>query len=541
MNRTNTRVIRTISIVIAGLFLLASCAVSQDSESRGNEPIVVGAVNCCAVLDPANTYTYNDWIYLQQIFPSILNVNPATSAIEPEIAEFADFTSPTTFEIRVRSGLEFSNGNELSASDVAHSLNRIKRIESPSGPGSLLQHVNSITLVSPTTLTLELALPNDSTIRKVLSSMAGLVVDEEVFPIDRALENEEVVSGNSFGGPYVLEAFEAGALLSLKPNSSYQGVWGGPKNEGVVVRGYQDVNNLIADYSSGKLDLFLIHRSSLVTQAIELGDREDTRIYEGATMESVSLFLSHRNLPFGIESANPNAEAAKRIRQAIAVLINKEELNDYAYFGTYKPLYAAVPSDIDFSVSDELRAQSKSSQSDRILAAKELLAGVAVELPIEFSMLTTSSRYGDLGLRIATSVQKQLEDSGLFKVSISDVEFQEILDRRREGTFESFLFMWGADFADADNYITLLASTNGRFNTGFSNTDVDELIAKQAQASSSDERANLLGEIQVRLNEHLPFVPLVSGGPTAVARESIRGVETLVNLESKLIFAHLSR
>lgn len=525
--------------VIAGM--MSGCAFTGSSEAV-SEPIIFGVTECCEVLDPANTYSNANWPYLQQIYPSLVNSLPGQDELVLDAAESIDFVNPTTLAIRVRDGLVFSNGNPLTASDVAFSLNRQINIQAPNGPSSLLHNVESASVTDDFSLELKLKVANDVTILKVLSSMAGLIVDEEVFSADRIMENQEIINGESFGGPYVIESFEEGSLLVLAPNPRFSGAWGKPKNSGVIIRAYQDMNNLVADFEAGRLDAFLSYRESLTPQVKKLLSNSNFVLSPGPTTESVSLYISHNSLPFGNGTSNPDSEKANLVRKALSVLIDRYEVNETAFFGSYLPMFSSVPHDLEFSIGAEFEAKNQQvSSNTRVELAEDYLREAGISAPIPLSIITSSSRWGDLGIRLATNLQKQLETGGLFEVRVLDLEWEEWRQRRRSGEFELGLHLWGADFADADNYLTPLAKTDARVKTGYSNPYVDQLIDLQLSSQDPNKRAQYLREIQVILDEELPFIPLLSGGPSVISRGDIEGVDVLVNREFKYLLGFLSR
>lgn len=528
--------------VVAISFFLAGCSpVASPDNNESSSQVVLGTIECCNVLDPANTYKSSEWMVMQQLYPSLISVQPDSNELALDIASRAEFISPTTFRIEVKPGLTFSNGNDLNASDAVFSLERQMIIQSPNGPTPLLKNIDSVTLVNNQTLDINLKSENDVTIKRVLSSVLGLVVDEEVFSKTEIMTNGEILAANSFAGPYVLDAFEEGALVSLRPNSSYEGLWGSPKNAGVVIRGYQDPMNMVADYNRGVLDGYLIHRASLQSSVITAAQDSGAKIIGSPTVDAISLVLNHATLPFGTSQSVRDSDKARAVRQALAVLVDREEINDFAFFGTHTPSPSVVPSDFDFSIGDELLGLLPETAESRRELAKEILLEKKIQTPIALTIMTSSGRFGDLGIRLSTILKEQFDRSGLFEIKILDVEWQERTDRRLAGNYELMVQMWSIDFGDADNLISAQATSASIFNNGYFNPEVDRLSSLQASTLEPEKRRQLLNELQVILNEDLPYIPLVSGGPTLVASPNLQGGELLIHRENKFMFVALSK
>ena len=354
------------------------------------------------------------------------------------------------------------------------------------------------------------------------------------------MENDEILAAQSYAGPYTLEAFESGSFLSLIPNPTYKGVWGAPKNSGVIVRSYQENSNLVSDFKNGTLDAAVAYHRTIAPGLVALASENYAVAYPSPTVQAISMFVNFVNFPYGRASDAPDVEKAAAIRKALSVLIDREQLSQEAYFDFYKPMYAAVPSDIQFSISNEIAESTILNDEEKISSARSLLEQAGVQYPIKLDILFSSSRWGEVSLRLTTLLRDQLEKGSLFSISLSDVEWGERQDRRKSGNFELLIQMWGADFADADNYLTPMVVTDSRINNGYSNPRVDALAIQQA-AATDEVRLALLGEMQQILNAELPLIPLISGGPIFFARPEIKNADIFVNREHKYLFSYLSR
>ena len=106
--------------------------------------------------------------------------------MEPDIAESAEFTAPTEYTVKLKPGLKFANGHDLTSSDVKFTFDRQVKINDENGPSSLLYNLDSTDAVDDTTVVFHLKSGNDQVFPQILSSPAGPIVDEEVFSADAA-------------------------------------------------------------------------------------------------------------------------------------------------------------------------------------------------------------------------------------------------------------------------------------------------------------------------------------------------------------------
>ena len=89
---------------------------------------------------------------MNQIYPFLFNSDYGTSEVTPDIAESGEFTSDTEYTVKLKEGLKFANGHDLTASDVKFSFDRQTAIADQNGPSSLLGNLASTEAVDDTTV-----------------------------------------------------------------------------------------------------------------------------------------------------------------------------------------------------------------------------------------------------------------------------------------------------------------------------------------------------------------------------------------------------
>ncbi len=103
---------------------------------------------------------------MNQVYPFLLNSQYGTSDVTPDIAESAEFTSPTEYTVKLKSGLKFANGHDLTSSDVKFSFERQLTIADPNGPSSLLGNLDSVETPDDTTVVFTLKNGDDQSGRR---------------------------------------------------------------------------------------------------------------------------------------------------------------------------------------------------------------------------------------------------------------------------------------------------------------------------------------------------------------------------------------
>jgi len=142
----------------------------------GIAALTIGTSDKITTLDPAGAYDNGSFTVMNQVYPFLMNTPPGSPDVEPDIAESADFTAPTDFTVKLKPGLKFANGHDLTSSDVKFSFDRIIKINDANGPASLLANLASTDAPDDTTVVFHLKVGNDQTFAQILSTNAGPIV-----------------------------------------------------------------------------------------------------------------------------------------------------------------------------------------------------------------------------------------------------------------------------------------------------------------------------------------------------------------------------
>ena len=193
----------------ASALLLAGCAGggggnSTDGGDASGEPLIVGTTDKVTTLDPAGSYDNGSLAVQTQVFPYLVNTDFNSNEVVPDLAETAEFTSPTEYTVTLPAGLKWANGNDLTSADVKFSFDRNIAIADPNGASSLLYNLDSVEAPDDTTVVFNMKAENDQIFPFILTSFPGAIVDDEVFAADALTPDQEIVDANAFGGPYAI-------------------------------------------------------------------------------------------------------------------------------------------------------------------------------------------------------------------------------------------------------------------------------------------------------------------------------------------------
>src|SRR3954470_24184602 len=337
------RVIATAGVAATALVLTACGGSKNDNSgsSSGGGTLTIGTSDKITTLDPAGAYDNGSFTVMNQVYPFLLNTTPGNPDVEPDIAESADFTAPTDFTVKLKPGLTFVNGHDLPSSVVKFSFDRILKINDENGPASLLANLAGVDAPDDTTVVFHLKVPNDQTFPQVLSTNVGPVVDEEVLSPTALTPDADIVAGKAFAGPYTITNYDQNNLVSYEANPDYQGSLGKPKTDKVNVKYYADASNLKLDIQEGNIDVAF--RSLSATDIADLRGKENVQVVDGPGGEIRYITFNFNTQPYGATTPDADPAKALAVRQAVADLIDRQEISDQVYKGTYTPLYSFVP------------------------------------------------------------------------------------------------------------------------------------------------------------------------------------------------------
>ena len=518
------------SAVSATALVLTACSTSTtggDGEGEGNSTVTVGTTDKVTVIDPAGSYDNGSFFVMQQVFPFLLSYTPGTAETEPDIAESADFTDPSTYEVKLKEGLTFANGNELTASDVKFSFERQMEIQDPNGPSSLLGTVESIETPDDLTVQFTLNRENDQTFPLVLAGPAGPIVDEDVFAADEITPDQEIVDGEAFAGPFTIDSYSFNELISYKANPDYQGPLGEAKSDTVQMRYFADANNMKLGLEQGDIDV--AWRSLSATDVEDLEGNDELTVHQGPGGEIRYIVFNFDTMPHGAESDDPDEDKALAIRQSMADSIDRETIAEQVYKGTYTPLYSYVPEGLP-GANESLKELygDGSGAADEDEASKRL-EEAGVETPVDISLQYNPDHYGPSSGDEYAMVKSQLEATGLFNVDLQSTEWVQYAKDRTEDLYPAYQLGWFPDYSDADNYmVPFFYDTDESpsfLANHFRDDDINTKLAEQGSITDEDERADAISDIQNDLAEQLPTLPFLQGSQIAVSGNDVTGVD----------------
>lgn len=541
--RKNTRGRLGLAVGALGVasLVLAGCATGGGDNGGGGDAsggdIIVGTTDKVTTLDPAGSYDNGSLAVQTQVFPYLVNTDYNSTEVVPDLAETAEFTSPTEYTVTLPKGLKWANGNDLTSSDVKFSFDRNLKIADPNGASSLLYNLDSVEAPDDTTVVFHLKTENDQVFPFILTSFPGAIVDDEVFSADKLTADDDIVKANAFGGPYAISSYDFNKTVEFTPNENYKGLIKAPANSSVILSYYAESSNLKLAVQKGDVDV--AYRSLSATDVEDLKGNDKVQVIDGPGGEIRYIVFNFNTQPYGATTAEADPAKALAVRQAVADLVDRDAISEQVYKGTYTPLYSYVPEGFA-GATDALKGLygdgNGGPDADK---AKATLEAAGVTTPVKLSLQYSPDHYGPSSGDEYALVKSQLEATGLFEVDLKSTEWVQYSKDRTADVYPAYQLGWFPDYSDADNYLTPFFLKENFLGNHYDNAEVNDLILKQAVEPDAATRTADIEKIQELVAGDLSTVPLLQGAQVAVAGTDVKGVT--LDASFKLRFASITK
>lgn len=505
---------------------LAACGGDSDDSGGGDgnaggsggAPWILGTTDTVTALDPAGSYDLGSSTLEYNLYQTLVTVPAKSTEIVGDAAESCAYDDPETLTCTLKEGLKFSNGDDLTSSDVKYSFERSIAIQDANGAaiyllGSITDTakdgtvtLNEGAIETPDDLTVVFHLDHaDTTFQYVLTYPgAAAIVDEDVFPADSKLADEEIIGS----GPYKLSQYKAGEQAVLELNEEYTGENTGQSAQ-VFVKYYSEPSALKLAAENGEVDV--AWRSLSPTDIADLKTNEDVTVATGEGSE----------IRYWVWQLSTEAAKQLPIRQAVAQVYDREAIAQDAYDSTVDPLYSIVPPGYAGQKDSFMEAYGEPD----VAKAKAILDDAGIKTPVDLTLGWTPTHYGPSTEDEANEVKRQLEDSGLFTVSLKSTEWEQYQTISKEGAYDLFLYGWFPDYPDADDYLSPFMIDGGFFQNNYDNPDAEKLIADEQGTSDEAVREDAFAKLQDIAATDVPFIPSWVGTNIGVYGAGITGVE----------------
>lgn len=464
---------------------------------EGSFTISVGFISSDEVPDPRAEY--NGWMSNQTgVTETLMGIDYELN-LYPRLAESIEQVSPTNWRVTLREGLKFHDGTAVIAQAVVDAMTPISEADHS---GHNPRIANLLDLASMSTdgdcvVVFETNSPN-AAFPWTLSEpgIAILGTPSEDYPINAT-------------GPYVFQEQIPEQLYRVKANTNYR--LGAPGFEEVRVVGIPDPGASALAFEAGEVDMVINYPETDFARIQETGAI-------GFAAPTARLYFYTVNAASG-PMANP------LIRRAVSVAIDRDGIVDAVLSGvggvpagTVYPAGKGWAADID-PVYDPALAEELLTEAG---AVKEGDTWMLDGAPLELDIVTYSSR-------AALSPTVELTQAFLLAIGVTANvrvgEYGASNDAIAAGEADMFLQAWVTTPQGDPGAVleALLKSTGGSNAGGYSNPEMDQLLADGRTTFEQEGRKAIYDQVQEIIASEAAMIPVFHVSQTNVARAGLTG------------------
>ncbi|MDH4985570.1 ABC transporter substrate-binding protein [Aminobacter anthyllidis] len=486
----------------------ASAQETLDPKAKQGGAITITYKDDVATLDPAIGYDWQNWSMIKSLFDGLMDYEPGTTKLRPELAESYEISADgKTFTFKLRKGVKFHNGREMTAEDVKYSLDRVTnpKTQSPGAgffasingyedvAGGKSESLSGVTVVDPSTVKIELSRPDATFLHVMAINFSHVVPKEEVEKYGADFGKHPVGTG-----AYKMAEWTLGQRLVFERNPDY---WhkGLPYIDKITFEIGQEPIVALLRLQNGEVDVPGDGIPPAKFQEVMADPEQKARVVEGGQLQTGYVTMNTQMAPFD----------NVKVRQAVNMAINKDRIVKLIN-------NRAVPANQPLPPSMPGYDKAFTGYAFDVDKAKALLgeAGHPDGFETELFVMNT-----DPNPRIAQAIQQDLAAIGI-KASIQSLAQANVIAAGGEKDGAPMIWSggmaWIADFPDPSNFYGPILGCGGAVQGGWNwawycNKELDEKAAAAdsiVDPAKAEERARLWGEIYARIMADAPWAPV---------------------------------
>ena len=466
-----------------------SAAETQKSRADTNELVVGIAQDLDDSLDPHKTVKAGTREVMFNVFEGLMKPTP-DGDLTPAIAESYEVSEDRmTYTFHLREGVQFHNGETVTAEDVVYSIQRCAAATE-----------TGIVQVEAFSVIQDIKTPDDKTVAITISEPSNEFISymtTAILPADYDKQDTDPVGT----GPFKFVSRTAQDSVVLE---KFDGYWGTPAQlDKVTLKIIENADSLMMSLQSGAIDL-CAHLTS--TQVAQL--EKDFNVAEGTMNLVQAMYLNNAVAPFD----------DVRVRQALCYAVDKQEIIDLAFDGYGSPIGSSMYPAFGKYFDDSLT----NYYTKDVEKAKALLAEAGY--PDGFDMtITVPSNYKP-HMDTAEVLVQQLAQIGV-NATIEPIEWESwVSDVYAGRQFQSTVVGVDASTMTARALLERFTSDYGKNFINYNNAEYDALFQQTLTAYDDAEQTAIYKQMLANLTENAANVYIQDLADLVAVRKGVEGV-----------------
>ena len=415
--------------------------------------------------------------------------------IVPNLAsEMPKLVPPSTWEVKLRKGVKFHNGEEFNAESAKFTLERLAQGQGKLRGATFFAPIDRVEVVDPYTIRVHTKKPWPLFTASMTFAQSGMLPPKESAGKETADLSKKPIGT----GPYKLVRWSKDEEIVLEANDAY---WrGAPKIKTVVFRPIPDDAVRVAALQNGEIDLAVNippHLGAIIDKHPKLS------LSTAPSIRTIQLMIYSHQMDAQHKATGPynGPTADKRVRQAIAYAIDADEIIKTVLDGKGIRVATMLPS-MHFGFDPKLQPIKLD-----VAKAKKLLSESGHPNGIEITLHGPRGRYVR-DAEVAEAVTGQLTKAGI-KTTLRTYDFVTYLNNmvyvHKAGPV--WLIGWGTGTMDAETVYVPLFKSPGIF-VNWQNDDFNRMVDEAQAIMDEKKRLEQYHRINRLWVEEMPAVSL---------------------------------
>jgi len=429
-----------------------------------------------------------------QMFERLLERDQNLKLVPVLAAETPKLVAPTAWEVKLRRGVRFHNGETFNADSVKFSIERLVNPANKLRGSSSFAPIDRVEIVDPYTVRIHTKKPWPTFLAHMALQQASMYPPKEYAGKDPAAISRAPIGT----GPFKFVRWSKDEEIVME---AFPGYWGGAaKVKTVVFKPIPDDAVRVAALQNGEIDV-AVNIPPHLAGIIE----KHPKIYlsTAPSIRTIQLMIYTHQMDGTHKPTGPYAgpTADKRVRQALSYAIDADEIIKGVMDGKAVRVPTMLTS-LHFGFDRSLRPVKQD-----LARSKKLLAEAGFPNGLEIVLNGPQGRYVR-DREVAEAVAGQLTKAGI-KTTLRTHEFVSYLNNmvyvHKAGPV--WLIGWGHPTMDAEAiYVPLFKSPNIFVN--WHNEDFNGMVAEAQSEMDDKKRFALYQRINKLWIEEVPAIPL---------------------------------
>lgn len=449
-------------------------------------------------LDPAYAVTLLDCRLMALIYNGLVRFDE-TGKIVPDLAQsWKQSQDGLTYNFTLNRGVRFQNGRELTAEDVAYSLNRLCDPKTASPRAWLLSDVKEISADSKYVVRIRLNKPF-APLLSLLAMPAAYVVDRT--EVER-YDDPSVYGLNPVGsGPFRLTEIKPNDAVSFAAFAEYFA--GRPLLDGVTFYVMRDSAMAWSAFETGNLHIADVPAAAVSRVLASDGYRAYATVRPDLTVYYVA--MNCEKAPFD----------NVLVRQALNCAVDRAAIVKSYLSGQAEPAAGPIPPGV------EGRTAQVNPLVYDLARAKALLAEAGYTADRTLELIFSGSRSSVVDAIVAALGKAGVKAKGV------GLDREGFFRAIADGDFDMAWISWTADYPEASDFLWPTFHSANKGDGGnrarFADPQVDALIEQAIATTDQAQRLAMYREIEVRVMEEAPWIPLYYPTVVTVCQPEVQG------------------